>query len=793
MIRRLTDEEARDLAGADAEAGFGAIETPRGCLPLTALEVDVQIEALAAATTVRQRFRNAFDEPLEATYIFPLPPRAAVTGFRMSLEDSVVEGRIEERGKARIDYDAAIAEGRAGSIAEEERPDVFTLRVGNIPPRSSIRVEITLVAPVAIDSLEATYRFPLVVAPRYCPGVPIGGDSLGDGVAADTDVVPDASRISPPVLLPGFSSPVKLGVRVRIPGGTGAGAVDLPARNLACSLVADEHEDGDGGLTVTVVPGQRLDRDFILRWTVAADAVAITRLLVEPDESRADGLGSRRPTSQAPGDGTFTLVVVPPAPAADAPQPPRDVVFLLDRSGSMNGWKMAAARRAVARMVDTLTAADRVAVLAFDDTVERAGQATRPAPATDRHRWALLEWLAGVESRGGTELAAALRAGLDALRSRKEPVGRRPGPRTRRERVVVLVTDCQVGDEDRVIADLGARIGDATLFVVGIDTAVNEGLLSRLADATGGLAEMVESEDRLDEVIERIGGRLAAPLVSGLAIQSAGLDVVAGSLVPARLANLVPGLPLVVRGRYRGRAAGGLRVEGRRPSGDPWHVQAEATVAAAGSHGALWARGRLRHLEDLHAAGVAAPGGDDAVAQSVELSIAFGVLCRFTALVAIDPRHPERKPVATAPRRVVQAVEGPADWDAKFCGLTDSFGAAPVRQPPVDPLRMALTKVATILEQIRPLSRSIHDVTRRGVRRLLRAAVVLLGKLGRSGASRRTIESLATAYGRLYALRGDRAAVVAMLDVLADIVEPVRRVERWWHARSTGDDSDVPF
>jgi Ca-activated chloride channel family protein len=397
MIRVLTADELKDLAGDRVEAGFGSIETTQGCLPLTALDVDVQIEGLAAETTLRQQFRNVFAEPLEATYIFPLPPRAAVTGFRMTVNDTVVEGRVDERGKAREDYDTAIAEGRTASIAEQERADVFTLRVGNIPPKSTARIELILVAPVAIDSLEATYRFPLVVAPRYCPGVAVDGDSVGDGIVADTDLVPDASRISPPVLLPGFKSPVKLGIKVRIAAGAMAAVQNRIAGSLGCTLPATEARDADGDMIVTVVPEQRLDRDFILRWGIAAETVATTTLLVEPDDVRPAGLGTGKPAEEAPGDGTFSLVIVPPAQVADVKQSPRDVVFMLDRSGSMSGWKMVAARRAVARMVDTLTGEDRVTVMAFDNSVEHCGETANLALATDRHRWSVLEWLGSIE------------------------------------------------------------------------------------------------------------------------------------------------------------------------------------------------------------------------------------------------------------------------------------------------------------------------------------------------------------------------------------------------------------
>ncbi|MFM8414762.1 MAG: VIT domain-containing protein, partial [Planctomycetota bacterium] len=393
MIRVLTADELKDFADLPSErttAGFGAIETPHGCLPLVALDVDAQIEGLAAETTVRQQFRNVFDEPLEATYIFPLPARAAVTGFRMTVDDTIVESRIDERGKARDDYDAAIAAGQTASIAEQDRADVFTLRVGNIPPRSTAQIELRLVAPVVIDSLEATYRFPLVVAPRYCPGALLDGEPLGDGVVPDTDRVPDASRISPPVLLPGFKSPVRLGIRVQISAAGSAAVAGSMSESLACTLPAATAA-GEGGVSVVVEPEQRLDRDFILRWRIAADAVASATLLVEPDATRPAGLGHGTPAEEAPGDGTFAVVVVPPAEAAATKPRPRDVVFMLDHSGSMGGWKMVAARRAVARMVDSLTAADRLAVVAFDSRVSHPGRSLRLEPATDRARWRVLE------------------------------------------------------------------------------------------------------------------------------------------------------------------------------------------------------------------------------------------------------------------------------------------------------------------------------------------------------------------------------------------------------------------
>lgn len=806
MIRALTNDEMAELTACSTEAGFGAIDTEKGCLPLRALDVDVRVEGLMARTAVRQQFANVFDEPLEATYIFPLPPRAAVTGFTMAVAGGTIIGRIEERAKARRDYYAAIAEGRRAAIAEEERPDVFTLRVGNIPPRSIARVEFTLVAPVPIDSLEATYRFPLVVAPRYCPGTPLDGASVGDGIGFDTDLVPDASRISPPILLPGMKSPVRLGIRVSLAASSVGGRPGDDAEAFSCSLPAEETRD-EATWTIRVVPGQRLDRDFILRWKIGGNDVPATSAVTESDAARSAGLGSGQAVKEAPGDGTFAVTIVPPT----APPPceiPRDVVVVLDRSGSMGGWKIAAARRAVARLVDSLTERDRVAVLAFDDVIEHRGLAPTLEAATDRGRWQVLEWLATVDERGGTELGAALAAGLELC-------GTGPANLTvdasRRERFVVLVTDGQVGDEDRVLRSLEGRLGDTRLFVVGIDTAINEGLLARLADASGGLVELVENEERLDEVMQRIHARIAVPLVTGLTVAGEGIEVVPGSLVPSRMPDLVPGLPIVLRGRYRRAGAGArIRIDGRDARGAAWRAFATVLPAAAEGQGSLWARGRLRSLEDELATSRRGRRSSAIEKRIVALSTSFGVLCRFTAVVAIDDREPDRRLLPLAPRRIMTPVEGrlysaclmryvapmmpsqPAPHitdpscapDVFDDGLCCDFGfeGAAMPVPPTERLDEAHATALRLIEAAEPRRGGVGGVGPAAVRALLADTRLLLMRLIGSGIPAPRVLAMIVAQGRLEQAPTDRAALVALLDALAAFVEEDSRARltRWW-------------
>jgi Ca-activated chloride channel family protein len=627
----MTDEEIR--LPAEPDAGFGALQTEKGPLPLKALDVQARIDSLLARTTVCQTFVNTFNEPLEATYIFPLPDRAAITALRMEVAGRVIEAALKERAEARREYDQAIQTGQRAALAEEDRSGVFTLKVGNLMPGEQAVLRLTLCGPLMYSDGEATYRFPLVVAPRYIPGTPLPGPSVGEGVASDTDAVPDASRISPPVLLPGFPNPVRLSLTVEVHGG------GMPIGDFRSSLHAIGMDDAKDGRRITLQPNERLNRDFILRFRVGESGVR-TGLVLQPD---ADGK-----------EGTFLLTVVPPVGEAQK-QRPRDVIFVLDRSGSMGGWKMVAARRALGRMVDTLTERDRFTVYAFDDTIETPPHIDGKglAPATDRNRFRVVEFLAKIESRGGTELAQPLVQAVATLATE----GHDAEDSSVRDRILVLVTDGQVGNEDQILRALGNHIRDLRIFTLGIDKAVNEAFLKRLAGLGGGACELVESEDRLDEVMDKVHRRIGTPMLTGLRMEPGKLEIDSHSIVPRRLPELFAGAPLMIQGRYRGAAQGSVAVRATDAAGRAWTETVTAERANEAALAATWARGHIRDLEDHYAS-----GGDRTKLekQIVQTSLRFGVLCRFTAFIAVDVKEVVNP--GGQVHRVTQPVEPAAGW-----------------------------------------------------------------------------------------------------------------------------------
>ena len=630
-------------------------------LPLVAVEIDAVVRGLVATTTVRQTFRNTRMTGIEATYIFPLPDRAGVTAFGADLAGRRVEGELRERGQARAEYDAAIAAGHRAAITEEERSGVFSTRVGNLQPGEDAVITLTLTGPLAVDDGTAEYRFPLVVAPRYVAGQPLPWPPVGSGTAADTDAVPDASRVTPPVLLPGLASPVRLALRARLAG------LGLAPDAIRSSLHAVVRTNGgDGEVEVALRPGARLDRDVVLRFPVAG-ATTRTIAAVAPDD-------------EDPTTGTWHVTVVPPRTGHRDPAQGRDVIVVLDRSGSMHGWKIAAARRAAARIVDSLAAQDRFAVFAFDTVLECPPGLDALAAACDRNRWLAVEWLARLEARGGTEMLQPLRAAASALASAPAastapapaagtPAGSTAGDPGRagtapadaghpgaRDRFLVLVTDGQVAAEDQILAALAPVIGRTRILALGVDQAVNAGFLRRLAALGAGRCELVESEDRLDEVMTGLHRRISPPLVTGLRVESAGVELTAGETAPARTPDLFPGAPCTLSGRWRATVPPAALTLTVRGDGGFSERVAVATVTADPAVRTCWARARVRDLEDRYVAGPAEPELADRI---VAVSLGHRVLSRFTAFVAVDRT---RRADLGPPQPVLQPVELPGGW-----------------------------------------------------------------------------------------------------------------------------------
>lgn len=501
--------------------------------PLTEVRVRTSIVGSVARTVVEQRFANANKQPIEAIHIFPLPPHGALIEVELRCGELTVRADCRERDEAERTFAQARRDGHRAALVTQERADVHTLRVTNLPPGEEVVVRMVIVEALQAEDGAFRLRFPATIAPRYMPGNATGHD--GPGTEADTDRVPDASRISPPLRLAGGT---RLDLEVSF--------ASAPSR-LQSSLHA-LRVDLDGGVRVAPAANATCDRDFVLSF----------------------GYAGVEGGAAAWTDGETTMLVVEP-PMMAAKVLPRDAVFVVDISGSMGGEKMEAAKRALRTALRGLVPGDRFLLLAFDDRVERHAPAF--VAFEERSLKAAEAWVERLRARGGTEMLQPIQVALE---------GDRPEGRLR---TVLFVTDGEAGNDAELAAAVANRTKGARFFTLGIDTAVNGALLEQLARVGGGACSLCTPSDDIEAVVARIEARFGSPVADGLRAEGEEARPEPRTLfagMPATI--LLRGAPSEVKAKALG--AGGPVA---------WSVAPQRTTTPLG---ALWGRERVAWLED---------------------------------------------------------------------------------------------------------------------------------------------------------------------------------------------------
>lgn len=605
-------------------------------LPLAGVEIQAQVADRIATVKVHQKFVNDHAEAIECTYVFPLSGGCAVSDFEMRVGTRVVKGVVEERGQARANYQQALQEGKRAALLEQERDDVFTVQVGNIPPNEEVSVVLTYSEKlVFFEDGRTEIMLPLVVAPRYIPGEAEEGPGVGTGTESDTDIVPDASRITPPRLAPGFDPKVALNIEVDIATGEG-----LIVEDLTCSQHATKVGMSADSLKVGLSRSDELmDRDFVLSWRLSTNKIT-SNLITYTTEN---------------GDLYGMLSILPPASEVVLTIP-RDVVFVLDRSGSMEGEKMVWAARSCANLISTLRPTDRFAIAAFDDTVEwyspnKVRNGNGNFALADEAGIALgCDYLRTINARGGTEMYWALDQAFDELFKvhGKATEARIP--------IVILLTDGDVGDESRIFKLIQSRIAGARLFTLGVDSAVNTGLLRRVAQLGGGTATFVQPGAQIEGALRAVAREIGPPVLTDITIDDAGKIVVKDSVTPDNVPDVFAGRGASVFLKLNKK--GTVKIKGTLPDGKTFEEKVSPVAVKVKAISQLWAKGRITDIEDQMRMqpNYLAQLRKDLIALSIEHSI----LTRFTAFVAID--HSEIANTTGKRLEVTQPVHEPAGW-----------------------------------------------------------------------------------------------------------------------------------
>lgn len=592
--------------------------------PVLSTDVSIDVSGVVARARVRQSFRNPNKEWYEGIYVFPLPENAAVDHLRMKIGDRVVVGEIKERQAARATYEQAKQSGRRSTLIEQERENMFTASVANIGPGETIEVEIEYQQTLAYEQGRFSLRFPMVVGPRYIPGVPVSAPKPTDWAAA-TDQVPDADRITPPVLRPSEGkapvNPVTL--RVMLDAGVPLTSVESryhPIRVRELDRNRREVElDGSNYAT----------RDFELTWTVAADRAPKAAFFVERGSGQQDG---RR---------YGLLMLLPPRTAVAHSTLPREVIFVIDTSGSMYGASIAQAKEALELAVRRLGPRDRFNIVEFNSAATRLFGDARPA--NDDNIDVATRWVRGLKAQGGTEMALALNLALNGAENPD------------RVRQVIFLTDGAVGNEEALFRLIRQQLGDSRLFTVGIGSAPNSYFMTKAARMGRGTFTYIGKIEEVKEKMTTLFGKLESPVLKNVRIDwPAGVKVEAW---PQRLPDLYLGEPLVVSAALD-RVAGNLKVSGML--GDsPWETSVALERASAGrGMGVLWAREKVASLTDSLREGASE---DDVRGKVVAVALEHHLVTRYTSLVAVD-RTPAR-PDGAALKQAGMPTNLPDGWN----------------------------------------------------------------------------------------------------------------------------------
>ena len=497
VVAQSIQDSNQETVAKKTEGGF-LLKTSAGKAsvpaPLLNTTVTITISGLIARTTVSQQFSNPSDEWAEGIYVFPLPDHAAVDHLRMRIGERIIEGQIQERAQAKKTYAKAKAQGQHASLLEQERPNMFTASVANIAPHDRITVDIEYQDVVRYDQGRFSLRFPMVVGPRYIPGQPQDIQESSSSHASfewvsNTDQVPDASRITPPVQHPlqGLLNPIAL--RIDLAPGMLLQTIESPTHPITIT----KHETNSYQVSLQD-ESNYADRDFELIWTPLSHETPQASVFIEEHD----------------GEAFLFMQLMPPTTSASAENTiPREVIFVIDTSGSMGGQSLTQAKAALQLALARLTSNDTFNIIQFNSVTHSLYSTARQASSSRIHE--ARRYVNGLQATGGTEMLPALDQALTHLPNQEE------SPHLRQ---IIFITDGLVGNEEALFALLQRDLHNARLFTVGIGSAPNGHFMRKAAQFGKGTFTYIGSTTEVQDKMNRLFLKLEHPALTDITIQS---------------------------------------------------------------------------------------------------------------------------------------------------------------------------------------------------------------------------------------------------------------------------------
>jgi len=563
-------------------------------------EVSIDVFGIVARVAVKQRFRNQSDSWIEGIYVFPLPDDAAVDELTMVIGTRRIEGEIQEREQAKQTYERARAAGQQASLVEQERPNLFTTSVANIAPGEEIAIEIGYLQTAGYDQDEFSLRLPMTLTPRFIPDAP---GSIPDGLRglqsaprapARAPSVADANRITPPMLPSGGSATHSATISISVEAGMPLSEIGSPSHQLTSTWDGRVYELTTGDRPVA------MDRDLIVNWRVVPDQTPRVAAFTETLDH----------------DSYVLLMFLPPT-TAELPQPTaRELIFVIDTSGSMGGTSIGQAKSALRSGLDKLNGADRFNVIEFNSDVQTLYSA--PVAATVQSVQEARRFVSALSANGGTNIAAAITAALS------QPVN------VGYLRQIVFITDGSVGNESELFGMIQRDLADARLFTVGIGTAPNTHFMRKAAQFGRGAYSHIAEADQVEP-----GMRVLFDKLEHVALKDIELSwPEAFEVYPDRIPDLYRGEPVVVAARAFGPLTNAISLNATGTVGPySWTQRIDVTPENSAGIASIWARRKIESLLDRKLDGEAETLIREAV---IDVALTHGMLSPYTSLVAVD-------------------------------------------------------------------------------------------------------------------------------------------------------------
>jgi Ca-activated chloride channel family protein len=561
-----------------------------GKCPLKNTAVRTDISGFVARVRVVQEFQNDFSEPIEAVYTFPLSQNSAVDDMTMTIGQRMIRGKIMKRMEARRVYEQAQDEGKTASLLDQERANIFTQSVANIRPGEKIIIEISYVETLKYDDGQYEFVFPMMVGSRYIP----------------SSVDPaDAARIS---AAPGQRPGNDISIEVNLDAGVPIEAV----RSISHEIETLNLAPGSAKITLKDVESI-LNKDFILRYDVTGKRIE-DAVLAHRDEQ----------------GGFFTLMLQPPDQFVTDDRTPKEIVFVLDTSGSMSGFPIEKAKEAMNLSLDGLYPDDTFNLITFagDTSVLFEG----PVYATQANLERARAFLDSRQGGGGTEMMKAIRAALDPSDARDHL------------RIVCFMTDGYVGNENEIIAEI-QKHPKARIFSFGIGDSVNRFLLDKMAQNGNGEVEYVALTDDGSAAAKKFYERVRTPLLTDISVDWGGLAV--SDVYPQKIPDLFSAKPVMIHGRYLKSGAGSIRLRGKVAGQEYSREIAVNLPEAEAAHDVLaplWARRRIDELLDNSLKYNEEEGESQyslkkrSIDTITGLALEYRLMTQFTSFVAVEDR-----------------------------------------------------------------------------------------------------------------------------------------------------------